>query len=205
MVSLLRVIVLLITFMLVTACASNARVQSDFENGLDFSQYDTYNFRKPAVIENPAFTQFLGQSFRSAIEPQMLVRGIAKSDNPDVLINVTVDVEDISRAPAHNSCPSYGDYYSRYLGKNLGSGGGDTPFCRYTEGTIKIDMVDVEQERTIWKGVSRVRIDKREQGQNFTLQRYIIADVGVMFEDFPFQARQQIAWMSENNQIKTKP
>lgn len=189
----LRVILLLISFVLVTACASNARVQSSYEDGLDFTHYQTYSFRNPKVIENPDFPELLRQSFASAIEAQMLVRGFSKSENPDILINVSVDVEDISRAPTRNTCPSYGDYYSRYLGKNLGAGGGDRPICMYTEGSIKIEMADVNLGRTIWKGVSRVRIDKREQGQNFTLKRYVIGDVGVMFEGFPFKARQKIA------------
>ena len=195
----LRNIVLLITFGLVTACASNARVQSDFEDSLDFSHYQSFNFRNPTAIENPDFPEFLRQSFISAIEPQMLVRGFAKSNDPDILISVSVDADDISRAPTRNTCPSYGDYYSRYLGKNLGTGGGDTTFCMYTEGSINIEMVDVRLKRTIWKGVSRVRIDKREQGRNFTLKRYIIGDVGVMFEGFPFKARQQFAGGSQNN------
>lgn len=199
MANLLRVIVLLITFVLITACASNARVQSDYKESLDFNQYETYNFRSVTAIENPDFPDLLGLTFSAAIEEQMLSRGYAKSDNPDILINVSVDVDDISRAPTYNSCPSYLDYHNRYISKNFGTGYGNPTFCKYTEGSISIDMVDVNLNHTIWEGVSRVRIDEREKARDFFLKSYIVDDVRVMFEDSPFRAREQFAWISESN------
>ena len=62
---------LLISLALLTACTSNPRVQSDFDDSVDFSQYKTFNFGSQTEILNP-----------------------------DVLFDVSVDVEDKTQAPS---------------------------------------------------------------------------------------------------------
>ena len=175
---------LLISFALLTACTSNPRVQSDFDDSVDFSQYKTFNFGSQTEILDPDFHDLLGLTFSAAIEEQMRSRGYVKSDNPDVLINVSVDVEDKTQAPSRAyGCPSYSTTVSPgvYL-----SGSGRT-FCTYTEGPVKINMVDSKLNRTIWDGFSFVRIDERERGA--MLNSFIMRDVDTMFEGSPFSAR----------------
>ena len=48
-----RVSLLLITFTLITACTSNPRVQSNYDDSLDFSVYETYNFSSRTEIVDP--------------------------------------------------------------------------------------------------------------------------------------------------------
>jgi len=199
MVNLLKIVVSLCTLVLLTACVSNARVQSDFKENLDFSQYETYNFRSVTAVENPGFPDLLGLIFSAAIEQQMLSRGYIKSDKPDILINVSVDVEEITRPPNNGlSCPSYADYLSRYSSKDFRTGRSDPLVCKYTDGAISIDIVDVNLNQSIWQGVSRVRIDDREKDREFFLKSNIVHDVGIMFEDSPFSTREQLAWMYES-------
>ncbi len=191
---------LLISFALLTACASNPRVQSHYDTSVDFSEYRTYNFSEQVEPENPDFPELLEFQFIEAVERQMLLRGYTKADNPDVLIHVTIDVENKSRAPKARNCPRYGDYlnrgYVQYQPYRLGSSnyqpvGGRRTMCNYTEGSITVDMIDVEQKRTIWTGVSLVRIDENER--NLILARYIIHDSSIMFENYPSRIHQQIA------------
>ena len=181
---------LLITFALVAACTSNPRVQSGFDDNVDFSQYKTFNFGSPTEILDPDFPDILLLSFSAAVEEQMLSRGYVKSDNPDVLFDVSVDVEDKTQAPSQGGgCPSYShdsilkpDAGTSYInGKRRGT------FCRYTEGSINIEMVDLKLNRTTWDGVSFVRIDERERGAY--LNSFIKRDVDTMFESLPFSPR----------------
>jgi len=175
----LRVTLIPLTFALLTACASNPRVQSNFDDSLDFSLYETYNFSNRTEIENPDLAGNLELYFSAAVEQQMLSRGLVRSDEPDILINISVDIEDVSAAPVRvNNCPSYEDYYSRSVADSYG-GEGRRPMCIYSEGSIKVDMVDVGLNRTIWEGVARVRIDERDRGAS--LVRYIMYDVATMF------------------------
>jgi len=193
---------LLISFVLLTACSSNPRVQSHYDASVDFSDYRTYNFSQQVETENPEFPELLQLQFSEAVERQMILRGYTMSDNPDLLIHVTIDVENKSRAPKIRNCPSYGDYlnrgYIQYQPYRLGSSnyqpfGGRRTMCKYTEGSIKVEMIGVEQKRTIWTGVSLVRID--ENDRNLVLALNIINDASLMFEDYPSRVHQQIAGM----------
>jgi hypothetical protein len=190
---------LVICFALLTACASNPRVQSHYDTSVDFSEYQTYNFSEQIETENPEFPELLELQFSEAVEQQMLLRGYTKADNPDVLIRVTIDVENKSRVPKARNCPRYGDYlnrgYVQYQPYRLGSSnyqpvGGRRTMCNYTEGSITVEMIGVELKRTIWTGVSLVRIDENER--NLILARYIINDANMMFENYPSRVHQQI-------------
>jgi len=130
----------------------------------------------------------------------MFLRGYTLSDNPDVLIDVTIDVENKSRAPKIRNCPTYGDYLNRgsvqYQPYRLGSSnyqpvGGRSTMCKYTEGSITVNLIGVELKRAIWTGVSLVRID--ENDRNLVLTLNIINDASLMFENYPFRVHQQIA------------
>jgi hypothetical protein len=173
----------LITSSMVAACANSPRVQSNHDGGLDFSQYEAFNFSSRKAIENPDLSGQLELYFSAAVEQQLLLRGLVRSDQPDILINVSVDVDDVSAPPARaNNCPSYDDYYSRRVADSYG-GEGRRPMCIYTEGTILVDMVDVALNRKIWEGVSRVRMDDRDRGAS--LLRSVVTDVATMFEGPP--------------------
>ena len=195
---------LLISLALLTACTSNPRVQSDFDDSVDFSQYKTFNFGSQTEIPDPDFHDVLGLTFSAVIEEQMRSRGYVKSDNPDILINVSVDVEDKTQAPSYtNGCPSYTQTKSNGTASILYSTGKERgTFCRYTEGPIKIDMVDLKLNRTIWDGVSFVRIDERERG--VFLNSFIVGDVDTMFEGSPFSARIPVVLSVQSNRVVEK-
>jgi len=190
---------LVITFALVAACTSNPRVQSDFDDSVDFSQYKTFNFGSQTEILDPDFHDLLLLTFSAAVEEQMLSRGYVKSDKPDVLFDVSVDVEDKTGAPSQSyECPSYRTKQGRtmYLNAIYGE---ESTFCQYTEGPIKIDMVDLKLNRTIWNGISFVRIDYRERG--VMLNSFIMSDVDTMFESSPFSPRLSPIFYVKSNRV----
>ena len=174
----LNVVAMFLLFGWMTAGASgldikSTRVGVEFDDSVDFSKYETYNFRSQEAIEDQGFNNVLELAFSAAMEREMLSRGYVKADGPDLLISVTVDVTDKTSAPHQNGrCPSYNDYYSRKPTKYFRYSGRPQArlaesrrvFCDYTEGSIKVDMVDVNEESTIWEGVSLVRIDEKERG-----------------------------------------
>ncbi len=185
----LTVLALSLIFGWMTVDASNTdtkskRVQVEFDDSVDFSEYKTFNFDSQEAIEDPEFHDLLGLAFSAAVEREMLSRGYVKDDKPDLLINVSVDVEDKQRAPHENgNCPSYYTYYwrkpttyYRYSGrKQARLAESRRVICDYTEGSIKINMVDVNLESMIWEGVALVRIDEKERG--FLSNGLIVNDV----------------------------
>ena len=186
-----KTIATLISIALITACGSTTKIHSDYDRSIDFSQYKTYGYFSPMGIENPNYSSLLGQMFRDAIDAQMLPRGYVKSDNPDILINVSARLEDKTRVTTMSD-PMYGGYYG-YRGGMYDPWGGygygtTTHVSQYTEGTVNVDMVDIRQKRMIWEGVAIGRVDEKKKNEN--LRQDIMTGVAEMFEGYPFRAGQ---------------
>lgn len=193
-----RAIATLIGFALLTACASSTKIQSDYDRSVDFSQYKTYGYFSPMGIENPNYSSLLGQMFRDAIDAQMQARGYVKSDDPDLLFNVSARLEDKTKVTTTSNPGMYGAGYlgGGYYGYRGGlydpwggyGYGSTTHVSQYTEGTVNIDMVDPELKRMLWEGVAIGRVN--EKRKNNELRQDIMDGVAEMFEGYPFRAGQ---------------
>ena len=195
MIELSKILLLPVTFTLIAACTSNPRVQSNYDDSLDFGLYETFSFASRTEIQDPDLSGILELYFSAGVERQLRSRGLVSSDRPDILITVSVDIEDVSRAPVRaNNCPRYDDYSSRRIADGY-AGEGRRPMCIYSEGSIEIDMVDVEQNHTIWEGVSRVRLDENDRGA--ALLSSVINDVATMFGGPPPPDSRPMPWEDE--------
>ena len=188
---LFRVILVLITFALMTACASSTKIHSDYDHSVDFSQYKTYGYYSPMGIENPNYSSLLGQMFRDAIDIQMKQRGYVKSSNPDVLFNVSARLEDKTRVTTTSDPMMYGGGYYGYRGGMYDPWGGygygtSTHVSQYTQGTVNIDMVDPRMKRMLWEGVAIGRVNEK----NDNLREDVMTGVAEMFAGYPFRAGQ---------------
>lgn len=199
----LRLFLLVITVALVAACASEPRVQSMVDEHVNFSGYQTYNFNGPTEIENPGFSELIRLRYSAAIEQQMLERGYGKADSPDILINISVDLKDMTSAPKlatrrpmypraspTTACPSSGDYEGQVT-RFPSSSGSLTTSCEFKQGSIRIEMVSMDLNRTIWAGTLLVRIDENER--SVYMVQNIVKDTNSLFEMSPFPVRQQIS------------
>jgi len=186
---------LLISSALIMACTSNPRVQSKVDDSIDFNVYETYNFGTRTEIENPDLPGTLELYFSAAVERQLLLKGLVRSNDPDILINVSVEVEDVSAPPVRAlNCPRYDDYYSRRVADSY-AGEGRRPMCIYTEGSITVELVDAELNRTIGEGTSRVRMDERDRGAR--LVRSVSSDVAEMFGETPVRGGNPVTGMGK--------
>ena len=189
---LFKLTITLISVLLLSACASPTKIRSDYDHSLDFSKYRTYGYYSPMGIENPNYSSLLGQMFRDAIDAQMQAKGYAKSNNPDILINVSARLEDKTKVTTTSDPMMYGGYYG-YRGGMYDPWGGygygtSTHVSQYTEGTINVDMVDVKLKRMIWEGIAIGRVDEKQK--NPELRQDIMTGVAEMYEGYPFRAGQ---------------
>ena len=175
--------------LVLAACSSGPTIKSDYDPSVDFTQYKTYNFFKPMGIENPNYSSLLGQMFRQAISKEMEARGYTLSPDPDLLMNVSAQLEDKTKVTTYSD-PYYGGYYGYRAGFYdpwYGYGGGTrTHVSQYTEGTVNIDMVDANQKRMVWEGVAIGRVD--EDKTNEEVRASINSGVAEMFANYPFRA-----------------
>ena len=188
---LFRVFLVLITFALMTACASSTKIHSDYDHSVDFSQYKTYGYYSPMGIENPNYSSLLGQMFRDAIDVQMKQRGYVESSNPDVLFNVSARLEDKTRVTTTSDPMRHGGGYYGYRGGMYDPWGGygygtSTHVSQYTQGTVNIDMVDPRLKRMLWEGVAIGRVNDK----NDNLREDVMTGVAEMFAGYPFRAGQ---------------
>ena len=150
---------LLLIFLLTSACSSGLSVRSDEDPGANFKQYQTWNFFAQLGIEGGYNSPVYGEHFRAAIAREMNQRGYRKSENPDLLVNVTIQSDEKVRMSTYTSPYMSGNYYQRpggaHYGSSLGVGVGvGSRATKTTEASVFIDLVDNEKDRVSWQGVA---------------------------------------------------
>lgn len=175
----------------VSGCASGPDIRTDYDRNADFSAYETYNFFDPLGIENPGYSTLYGQLFRDALSREMESRGYARSEAPDLLLNVSGKLQDKTQVRTYND-PAPAGYYGYRRGR-YGAWGGygyntTTHVDQYTEGTINIDLVDARAQRMVWEGVAVGRL--REDRSNDEVREAVNSAVAEMFAEFPLGSPQ---------------
>jgi len=187
-----RLVILASSVVVLASCASKPTIESDYDHTVDFSQYKTYNFFSPLGIENPNYSSIYGSIFRDAIGKEMESRGYTKSDNPDLLINVSGRLQDKTKVTTTSDPYMSGGYYGYRRGA-YGAWGGygygtTTHVSNYTEGTVNVDMVDRALKRMVWEGVAVGRV--KEKRTNDETRQNIYSGIQDMFAGYPFRAGQ---------------
>ncbi|MGB5291680.1 MAG: DUF4136 domain-containing protein [Lysobacterales bacterium] len=183
---------LVVAALLIASCASKPDIKSDYDRSVDFSQYKTYAFFNPMGIENPNYSSIYGSIFREAISREMESRGYVKSDNPDLLINVSGRLQEKTRVTTTSDPYMAGSYYGYRRGA-YGAWGGygygtQTNVSQYTEGTVNVDMVDRVQKRMVWEGVAVGRVNEKRTSEE--ARTNINNGIQEMFAAYPFRAGQ---------------
>ena len=131
---------------LLTSC-NVIRVNSDFNNKINFSDYKTYAFSKKGVDE-AEINDIDKKRILNAIDVELSSKGLRKSAiDPDIMINFfTKSNKKINYYPGYDHYPSglaIGPWYNNYYYHN------------YTEGVLFIDIVDYKKNELIWQGIGK--------------------------------------------------
>ena len=177
---------------LLSACSSGLQVRTDTDPSADFSQYQTYNFFDPMGIEGGYNSPVFGEHFRAAISREMGQRRYRQSDDPGLMVNVTIRSDDRVKMTSYTAPYMSGAYYNRpggaYYGSSLGVGiSVSQRATKVTEASVFIDLVDVEQQRVVWQGVAVLDVTQKVAQQ---LRDATYTAVNEVFKQFPHQAGQ---------------
>ena len=182
---------LVVLALLAGACSSGLAVRSDQDPSADFSQYHTFNFFDPMGVEGGYNSPIFGELFREAITREMTERGYKLSEQPDLMVNVTIQSDEKIKMTSYSAPYMSGAYYRRpggYYGSGMGVGVGvGTRATEVTQASVFIDLVDLKRQRVSWQGVAVTDAsDKVAQH----LRDAIYTAVNVVYDQYPYTASQ---------------
>ena len=178
-------VLLLIVF--ASGCASKPKMSSAYDDSVDFSQFNTYNFYDDAGPDHDSYQSLFTQAMITAINKEMQDRGYTLSNAPDLLVNFNANLQDktkVTTSPSMNT-GYYGYRGGMYGGWNGYGYGTDTHVSQYTEGTFNIDIVDPKRKQLVWEavGVGRINDDTFDN-----IQEKVMLGVPNYFALYPFRA-----------------
>jgi hypothetical protein len=168
-------LILPVILILAVAGCTGIRISTDFDTKVDFSKYKTFNFSKE--VDKVTLNDLNRRRLKDAITKEMEAKGFQISDSPDVLVNAFVKGRTKYTATANTS--SYGGPFMYMRG--WGSSNTYVDIDKSIEGTLFIDLIDVQEKKMIWEGVAEglvnPRTDTREEKINMVVQ--------LIFKTFP--------------------
>ena len=141
--------------LLLAGCAST-QISYDYDKLADFAKYKTYAFSTETM--NMKVDQLNRDRIIRAIENEMTLKGFAKSESPDLIVDAFVNITKEVQATATST--GYGGYgYPRY-GYGAGFSTTQVNYNTYLDGTLFISFVDKTTEKMVWQGRGTRTIDE---------------------------------------------
>ena len=141
---------------LVLSCSS-VKTTVNYDEKVDFTEFKSYGFTEDDL------EAAVGQNYRSmilsAVEKELIAKGLSKSDDPDLLVNVHIKTQQVVETNAASQV-GYGSY-----GLRTSNSGAYAKYDKYTEGSMFIIMADNDTKIIIWQGVGTKIVDESATGE----------------------------------------
>ncbi len=181
--------IVLIFTLIVSGCASSAKLRADYDQGADFSSYKTWNFIKGAGPDYAGYESLFTRYMIEAITLEMNKRDYVMSKNPDLLVNFNALLQEKTKVTTSPAGPPIQGYYG-YRGAHYAGWGGygygtETHVSQYTVGTFNIDLVDARKKQLVWEAIGVGRITDRIRAN---VEQVVKEAVPKFFALYPFVA-----------------
>lgn len=160
------------------ACSSSPTINSDFDRGRDFSVYQTFSWmpeRTLLVAQVTPVSPLLEGQLKRATRSELTAKGlrfVADPEQADMVVSFLLGSRDKIRV---DSYPETYSIWSR--GAPLNQSG---TVRNYTEGTLFIDLFDVQLHAPVWHGWATKTIHASDRG-NERLMSDIVARILAQF------------------------
>ena len=168
-------VIIPVVLMIIIAGCTEIRVSTDFDRKADFSKYKTFNFSKE--VDKVTLNDLNRRRLKDAITKEMEAKGFKSSATPDVLINAFVKGRTKYTATANTN--SYGGPFMYMRG--WGSSDTYVDVNKSIEGTLFIDLIDIQERKMIWEGIAKGLVNPRTD----TREEKINSVVQMIFKNFP--------------------
>jgi hypothetical protein len=174
---------ILLSVLILCGCSS-VKVSHDYDRTVDFTRFKTYAYT-PEALRSPV--QELDRNrLLAAVDGEMAARGLAKSDNPDILVDLIVTTAQRQQAVATTSGTRFSprsEFYGRHYGYGMGFTMTRVDPNTYVEGTLFINVV--AQDKLIWQGRGTRTFDASASAEK--RERNINHAVSEIFKRYPVQ------------------
>jgi len=170
----LRFFLPVLLVVIVAGCAS-VKVSSDYDSKADFSKFKTFNFSKE--VDKVTLNDLNRRRLKDAITKEMEAKGYQVSTTPDVLVNAFVKGR--TKYTATASTNYMGGPFMYYRG--WGTSNTYVDVNKSVEGTLFIDLIDVQEKKMIWEGVAEGLVNPRTE----TREDKINSVVAMIFKNYP--------------------
>ncbi len=177
----MRALIASALILLLAACAATgSNVVSNADPGTDFTQIRTFGFFQPLGTDRPGgirtpLTNMVG----SAVVRELTAMGWQESDNPDVLINFFVNVQQRMEV---RQVPTSSSFHSYRRGRYRPWGGYETRVREVNQGTMSIDIIDPRRQMLVWDGTMEARLGR---GNVEITQEQVNTAVAAILADLP--------------------
>tara|TARA_A100001011_G_scaffold400839_1_gene519644 strand:- start:5584 stop:6114 length:531 start_codon:yes stop_codon:yes gene_type:complete len=139
---------ILLIFLLIFISCSSVKVYSDYDQSVDFSKYKTFAYFKPE-IDKVDISDLDKRRILKALDNEMNIKGLTKSETPDLLIGFTTKAkEQIYVNSGNNLGWGWGWGWNPWFW----GGGGYNSVSTRTEGTLYINIIDALTKQLVWQG-----------------------------------------------------
>jgi hypothetical protein len=172
----------LFILLIATSCFP-IKISSDFDKTAGFSSYKTYSFIVNA--ESMPYDRSNNELVLACIAAELEGKGFKKSDNPDVYIDLNVQIDkkksSASSSKSLDQPTLYGTGYLYYWGPDFSTT--NIKYGTYARGTMFIDMIDVRKKQLVWQGRGNAKVggDKNPQDR----EKRIAEAVEKIFTTYP--------------------
>ncbi len=166
-------------YMLVYFTSCSPRIESRIDPTADFSQYRTFDFHETEVENQTGTIYPPGMALlKAAIEREFNARGIQRSENPDLLVNIGIVVSEEEQTYETNirDAPAYTGQ-RRYTWESE-----EIVVGTYAQGTLVLEAFDAASDLLLWQASGSGVLPKKEKKLDSSIRK----GVGELFETFPF-------------------
>lgn len=153
-----------------------AKVVTDYNHGVDFSQYHTYS-RLKVSAGNPLWPDRI----RSAVDSQLAAKGWTQAPVGDASVAAFGSTATQPRIETF-----YDNFGGGWFWRGWGDGIATTEVQNIPVGTLVVDIFDTPTKKLIWRGVANDTLSDKPEKNEKKLDKA----VGEMFEHFPPKSKE---------------
>jgi len=148
-------------FFLITYSCNSVQVAADYDRSVNFSSYKSFGFFNEG-IKKLKISDLDKRRILNAIEDELILKGLKKSNRPDILVNIiTKERQEIN---VYNQ--NFGMWGFGWGGWGPPFGWNQTNVSNSISGTLLIDFIDNKRKELVWQGIGEGyltnRIDRKE-------------------------------------------